>query len=57
METEKNENYDQKKKESLKKTLDELLYQLEQDEQLLKQLQEKFNKQKKEIRKWLHWMG
>jgi len=57
METEKIENYDQKKKESLKKTLDDLLYQLEQDEQLLKQLQEKFNKQKKEIRKWLHWMG
>jgi hypothetical protein len=56
METEKIKN-DDEKKESLKKTLDELLYQLEQDEQLLKQLQEKFAKQKKEIRKWLHWMG
>lgn len=56
METDKIENLDQNK-EGLKKTLDELLYQLEQDEQLLKQLQEKFQKQKKEIRKWLSWMG
>jgi hypothetical protein len=54
METEKIEN---QKKQSFEKTLDELLERLEKDEENLKQLQEKFNKQKKEIRKWLSLMG
>lgn len=56
METEKIENYDQKK-EIFRKTLDDMLYRVEQEEQLLKQLHERFAKQKKEIRKWLSWMG
>lgn len=54
METEKIEN---QKKENLKNSLDELLERLEKEEEALKQLQGKFNKQKKEIRKWLSLMG
>jgi len=56
METEKIENWNQKK-ENFKKTLDDLLYSVEKDEELLKELQEKFARQKKQIRKWLCLMG
>ncbi|HEX5150241.1 MAG TPA: hypothetical protein VFW07_02270 [Parafilimonas sp.] len=56
METERSENLNQKK-ESFKRTLDDMLHEVETQEELLKALQEKFSKQKKEIRKWLSWMG
>jgi len=56
METEKIENWDEKKG-NFKKTLDELLERVKKEEEVAKQLQAKFNKQKKEIRKWLSWMG
>jgi len=56
METERIENLDQKK-ENFKKTLDDMLHEVETQEELLKTLQEKFSKQKKEIRRWLSWMG
>lgn len=56
METEEIEVHGQTK-DSLRKTLDDMLHRVEQEEELLKQLQEKFAKQKKEIRKWLSWMG
>lgn len=45
------------KKDSLKKYLDEMFDRVEEQEKLLKELQERFIKQKKEIRKWLSWMG
>ena len=56
MENEKIENWSQNK-ENFKKTLDDMLREVETQEELLKTLQEKFGKQKKEIRKWLSWMG
>jgi hypothetical protein len=56
METETIENWDQKK-EDLKQTLDDMLRIMEKEEEHLKELQEKFKKQRKEIRKWLSWMG
>ena len=56
METETSENLNQKK-EDFKKTLDDMLQEMEAQEELLKTLQEKFSKHKKEIRKWLSWMG
>ena len=45
------------KKEDFKKTLDDLLERVEKEEENLKRLQEKFNEQKKEIKKFLSWMG
>jgi len=61
MENEKIENWEQKKKD-LKKafpdlTDDDLLYELGKEEDLLKRLQKKLNKNKHEIRKWLSLMG
>jgi hypothetical protein len=56
METETIETWDQKK-EDLKQTLDEMLFAMEREEEHLRELQEKFKKQKKEIRKWLSLMG
>ena len=50
------------KKEKIKQeypqlTSDDLLYELGKEEELLRRLQEKLNKTKKEIRKWLSLMG
>lgn len=50
------------KKEKIKQdypqlTSDDLLYELGKEEELLQRLQEKLNKTKKEIRKWLSLMG
>ena len=61
MENEKIENWE-KKKEHLKKefpdlTEDDLLYDVGKEEELLKRLKEKLNKNKHEIRKWLSLMG
>jgi len=56
METERIENLNQKKEE-LKRTLDDMLHEVETQEELLKALQGKFSKQRKEIRRWLSWMG
>ncbi len=56
METESVKNLDEKK-ETFRKSLDGLLDEVEKEEELLKALQEKFSKQKKEIRKWLSLMG
>ena len=56
METERIENLNQKKEE-LKRTLDDMLHEVETQEELLKALQAKFSKQRKEIRRWLSWMG
>ena len=56
METEKSELWIQKK-ENFKQTLDDMLSTVEKQEELLQQLQEKFKKRKKEIRKWLSLMG
>lgn len=56
MEIENVENTNQKK-EAFKKDMSVLLSELEEQEEILKALQEKFGKQKKEIQKWLSWMG
>jgi hypothetical protein len=56
METEKIENLNEKKEE-FKQTLADMLSTIEKEEEHLKELQEKFKKQRKEIRKWLSWMG
>ena len=58
---ETSKNWEQKndhlKKEFTDLTEDELLYELGKDTELLKRLQEKLNKTKHEIRKWLSLMG
>jgi hypothetical protein len=61
MKNERIKNWEQTK-EQLKKEFpdlmkDDLLYELEKDKELLKRLQEKLNKNKHEIRKWLSLMG
>ena len=61
MKNERIKNWEQTK-EQLKKEFpdlmkDDLLYELEKDQELLKRLQEKLNKNKHEIRKWLSLMG
>lgn len=48
---------DHLKKEFTDLTEDELLCELGKDTELLKRLQEKLNKTKHEIRKWLSLMG
>ena len=45
------------KKEAFRTSLDDMLDELNKQEEALKALQEKFRKQKKEIRKWLSLMG
>jgi hypothetical protein len=38
-------------------TTDDLIYEIGKEEELLERLQKKLDKNKKEIRKWLSWMG
>ena len=56
MEAERTTNWNQQK-EDFKGILDDFLERIEEEEERLKELQVKFGKQKKEIRKWLSWMG
>jgi hypothetical protein len=61
MENERIDNWEQKR-EHLKKefpnlTEDDLLYEVGREEELLTRLQEKLNKNKHEIRKWLSLMS
>ena len=56
MKTEDIKNLDQKK-DDVNKILDDLLDRVTKEEEVLKELQIRFRKQRKEIRKWLSLMG
>ncbi len=61
MENERIENWDETKDRLREKypqlTEEDLIYEVGQEQELLRRLQEKLDKSKNEIRKWLSFMG